>query len=460
MPALLEPLGPSRAWGRAAEARSTQLRTAVFGPMWHSCAACERCSGICSSKRGAALFFKSDSVERVAEEQNSVEQRERKRFMRATAKTLSVGFVLICGQGCSEAIEVGESDLVSVCYRGTLRYGETRGDQIFVEGDLEVTEYERWCDDLSEVKTQGRRAPSPPGTVWGTDVYGVNWTNGVVPYQIDLAFNPGENQAILNAMNEWSQVAPGVSFRPKKSGDASWVRFEKDTQCSSGYGMIPGERTIRLTSGCTTNYSLHHEIGHALGLQHEHTRSDRDDYVVVKDGSGANFAIDSGADLFEYDFDSVMHYPFSSSMSLASGVEVPPGVTVGQRTHLSSKDVASVRAMYPVLRMRRSVFVAPGGTADLCYLEGRERDAATKFRVRPPGAGGTFEFGGNSVLFAEDVGVTRITRECGARSQFWIRNYNYPNSDESQFGSGTGHESFGVEGDVVLLTAGLVPVLL
>jgi hypothetical protein len=117
--------------------------------------------------------------------------------------------------------------------------------------------------------------------------------------------------------------------------------------------------------------------------------------------------------------------------------------------------------MYPELRLHGSVFVAAGEPVELCHLAGREGDAATKLRLVNPGGATAFEFGGNYETFAEDVGITNYERECGARSNFWAGNYDYPNDNSSEYGSTSSFdELFEVQGDVVLMTAGLLPVLL
>ena len=57
-----------------------------------------------------------------------------------------------------------------------------------------------------------------------------------------------------------------------------------------------------------------HEIGHAAGFYHQHTRADRDEYVeilydnIIPEQQHNFRKYTSGVDILEYDFESVMHY--------------------------------------------------------------------------------------------------------------------------------------------------------
>ena len=66
---------------------------------------------------------------------------------------------------------------------------------------------------------------------------------------------------------------------------------------------------------CSTGRALH-EIMHALGFYHEHSRADRDKYIKivnknVRKGKQKNFHTkgdDTTTRNFDYDYDSIMHY--------------------------------------------------------------------------------------------------------------------------------------------------------
>ncbi len=99
-----------------------------------------------------------------------------------------------------------------------------------------------------------------------------------------------------------------------------------------------------------------HEIGHAWGLWHEHTREDRDRYVIVNwanmsSTESYNFSqnISNGDDIGGYDYNSVMHYNGTafSVNGLPTLVTIPAGIPIGQRAGLSTGDIAAIRMLYP-----------------------------------------------------------------------------------------------------------------
>ena len=113
-----------------------------------------------------------------------------------------------------------------------------------------------------------------------------------------------------------------------------------------------------------------HEIGHALGLLHEHTRPDRDSFVRINwDNITAekshNFDIlDDSILLGDYDYESIMHYGshfFSKSGNATITAIQNTNVEIGQREFISEGDANSVAELY---RSEFSLATSGSGSTD------------------------------------------------------------------------------------------------
>ncbi|PRD34275.1 UNVERIFIED_CONTAM: Astacin-like metalloprotease toxin 2 [Trichonephila clavipes] len=86
--------------------------------------------------------------------------------------------------------------------------------------------------------------------------------------------------------------------------------------CYSMIGRAGGRQDLSLGRGCEYIGVVIHELGHAIGLYHEHTRFDRDNWITIYEnnvipGQLHNFArIDKYQELSftPYDYESIMHY--------------------------------------------------------------------------------------------------------------------------------------------------------
>lgn len=188
------------------------------------------------------------------------------------------------------------------------------------------------------------------------------WPNARVPYIIDEAFNDGDRPAVQQGIQEWNDTGI-VSLVGKTDADQNYIRFLSDPQVSnSSLGMQgDGEQQIRLKINGISHGSVLHEVGHALGLDHEHCRTDRDTYVYVYypniiPDQVHNFDISGDAEN-AYDYGSIMHYP-NNAFALDPGyLTLAPkqdGVVIGQRDKLSDGELAAARIMYPGSSLRRS----------------------------------------------------------------------------------------------------------
>ncbi len=100
---------------------------------------------------------------------------------------------------------------------------------------------------------------------------------GPIPYHIapDLV-NPDR---VKRAIDHFHEKTP-VRFVPF-TGQADAISFQKgEKDCHSYVGRIGGHQPIYLSPDCDGKEIIH-EIMHALGFMHEHSRSDRDQFVRV-----------------------------------------------------------------------------------------------------------------------------------------------------------------------------------
>lgn len=228
-------------------------------------------------------------------------------------------------------------------------YVEIDGLAIF-EGDIVL-------GTVDEI--EAARASPVAAQAKGIGIVSINgefrWRHGEIPYIV-------EDDEILRhkvdlAIAHWQKHTP-FTFIPRTADNENefpdFISFENNGVCQSMIGCRGGMQTVSIGDGCTAGSAIH-EIGHAIGLFHEQSRSDRDTFIKVVDANinvNAKFnfriQIQGATDLGDYDYASIMHYS-SKAFSINNQptiVPLQPGAVIGQRNGLSKGDVESVKKLY------------------------------------------------------------------------------------------------------------------
>ncbi|XP_063045982.1 hatching enzyme 1.2-like [Engraulis encrasicolus] len=176
-----------------------------------------------------------------------------------------------------------------------------------------------------------------------------------VPYTISRAFPSHERARISRAMDSFHRQSC-IRFVPR-SRQRAFITIENRDGCFSSLGRTGGRQVLSLNRrGCMVHGIIQHELLHALGFQHEQTRSDRDKYVkinwqYIKSNTRHNFRKRNTNNLGTgYDYGSVLHYGRYAFTTRRGAETITPypnrRVQIGQRSRMSRNDILRLNRLY------------------------------------------------------------------------------------------------------------------
>lgn len=192
---------------------------------------------------------------------------------------------------------------------------------------------------------------------WSQSCFWTKSSNGLVmiPYIMSGEFDSWERQTIEYAMESF-HTSTCIRFVPRQN-EYDYISVENHGGCFSALGKEGGGQVLSLNKqGCLYHGIIQHEINHALGIQHEQNRSDRDYYVRINwdniDPQKAyNFHKQDTNNLnTPYDYSSVMHYgrtAFTIQYGWDTITPIPDAnVQIGQREGMSYWDIMRINLLY------------------------------------------------------------------------------------------------------------------
>ncbi|KAK4296811.1 hypothetical protein Pmani_030720 [Petrolisthes manimaculis] len=249
---------------------------------------------------------------------------------------------------------------------------EVDGMELF-EGDIMLTK-EQWRMLKEERKFQN----------YGSELY--KWQPGpsgfpLVPYRFESSVAAGSAaaNAIAAGIAHWESNTC-LQFEQTTNTAQPHLRFIVGSGCWSYIGRLfqnfPNGQQVSIGRGCETMGIVAHEIGHAIGFNHEQSRSDRDDYVVIhfdniRSSASGNFNQRNTIDVVTYDYESIMHYStkaFSfNGFPTISTIDSSKNHLIGNRDALTFNDILLANLMYGCITSWED---ACGMSSDSCEGEG------------------------------------------------------------------------------------------
>jgi hypothetical protein len=195
--------------------------------------------------------------------------------------------------------------------------------------------------------------------------------NGIfqVPYVIT-----GSSPNLTTALNNFNQDFSGLIQFVSRSSQANYVNIMVQAggggEGFSNVGMIGGEQTLHCGDGCTVATWIH-EMGHTIGLLHEHQRPDRANYITLNLANADLPNVPGNFTLFTYNYQTIGLFDYASVMEYAAfdfskaGLpiieSIPPGIPLSNNVGYSAGDIDQIKRLYRATPSEVTVTTNPPG---------------------------------------------------------------------------------------------------
>lgn len=287
---------------------------------------------------------------------------------------------------------ISHEDILNDYYKfNDLTNEYTNINQVNISSDFEIGELE-WNSTIYEIVYQKNGSynifeddiilfnPPDSSLEAAPDMFqsiSMKWNDNIIPYKIDPSIKnkPELKNNIKKAIKYWDNHTI-ITFIELNSTNSlvypDYVNFQyKAGVCESpiGQNLTGGEQPIRLGTLCKYGKILH-EIGHTLGLWHEHSRPDWKDFISINFSNiekNKEFNFNStrckssvcespDPNITPYDYCSIMHYgprdflkselkndPLTYTIKPINKVN---GCELGQRIAPSQYDLIAINTIY------------------------------------------------------------------------------------------------------------------
>ena len=237
-------------------------------------------------------------------------------------------------------------------------YVKKYGNKLYLNGDIIV-------HDFGLLSTKSYTKDDETHTFGKDDLY--RWPGGILPVVLESSVFETTNYLIIKSALDYFNFNTGIICK-ERTDEKDYIVIEcikDDGSGRAGASVVGRQRNgsniLELINGNFTMGTVVHELMHALGVYHEQSRTDRDNYVEIKwdnimENSKYNFQVEGdGTARTNFDYCSIMQYntnAFAKDKSQptivckTNGAVVACPACIGNRASLSPMDIDGLDKLY------------------------------------------------------------------------------------------------------------------